>query len=324
MPVTTIILLRHGHRIAWTLDPTTGRYSSNHPYPTRLPADPPLASHGVRQAQETAAYLSTLLRDEVRQDRLRVYSSLFYRCLETLKPTMEKFRELEGHSARHSLRVRGERGLGEWFGKAWFQQPVPADPGRLKKDFFPWVDDSYESRVLPHRFGERIPELHDRVARTLNYVVMDVDEEFEAMGRGGEDVTLLICGHAAQIICSGRALTGLMPENPDNEDFKCFTCGLSRFVRRAKEVALSGVGVVDVADGIDWKTNGGVAGGWDCVENSDCSHLSQGEERGWHFHGDESFDSYASASNVGPITSDGSVKRRIQDAIEHAERGTKL
>jgi transcription factor C subunit 7 len=323
MPVTTILLLRHGHRIAWTLDPTTGRYSSNHPYPTRLPADPPLASHGVRQAQETALYLATLLRDEVRQDRLRVYSSLFYRCLETLKPTMEKLREVEGQSAEQALQVRGERGLGEWFGKAWFHQPVPADPGRLKREYFPWLDESYESKILPNRFGERTPELHDRVARALGRVVMDVDEEFEAMGRGGEDATVLICGHAAQIICSGRALTGIMPEDPDDEDFRCFTCGISKFVRREKELVSVSVGD-DVASVSDWRTSGGVTGGWDCVENSDCSHLSQGEERGWHFHGDESFDSYGPTSNRGPVTSDGSMKEKIEAKNAYVERGSKL
>lgn len=31
----------------------------------------------------------------------------------------------------------------------------------------------------------------------------------------------------------------------------------------------------------DWRAGKGVAGGWDCVINSDCSHLEGGEERGW-------------------------------------------
>jgi transcription factor C subunit 7 len=277
----------------------------------------------VRQAQETATYLSALLRDEARQDRLRVYSSLFYRCPETLKPTIDRLREAEANAHAPSLLVRGERGLGEWFGKAWFQQPVPADPGRLKRDYFPWMDEEYESRVLPNRFGERIPELHDRIAATLERVVQDVDEEFEAMGRGGEEVTVLICGHAAPIICSGRALTGFMPENPDTDDFKCFTCGLSKFVRRSKKNALANTLNGSFYDS-DWRTNGGVAGGWDCLENSDCSYLSQGEERGWHFHGDESFDSYGQASNAGPVICDGSPKPRIGDRSEYEAGGSKL
>ena len=32
---------------------------------------------------------------------------------------------------------------------------------------------------------------------------------------------------------------------------------------------------------IDWRAGKGVAGGWDCVLNGDCSHLEGGEERGW-------------------------------------------
>lgn len=30
-----------------------------------------------------------------------------------------------------------------------------------------------------------------------------------------------------------------------------------------------------------WMNGKGVAGGWECLLNSDCTHLSGGEERGW-------------------------------------------
>jgi transcription factor C subunit 7 len=312
MPVTEILLLRHGHRLAWTLDPTTGKYTSNHPYPTRLPADPPLASHGVQQAIETGEYFaspSSPLSELVKHDRLRIYSSLFYRCLETLRPTVEKLREIEltdsiSRFQKHSpLEVRGERGIGEWFGRAWFVQPKPAEPARLKEEFFPWLDDTYQSRVIPTEHGERIEPLHDRLALTLATIVQDVDEEYSAAGRGAEHVTLLLCGHAAQIIASGRALTGLMPADHDEDDFKCFTCGISRFVRRAVPESAAEHWYFRE----DWRNGSGVAGGWDCVANSDCGHLSQGEERGWHFHGDESFDSYESAKGMSVRTHDGGV-----------------
>jgi transcription factor C subunit 7 len=296
MPVTTVLLLRHGHRLAWTLDPTTGEYSSSHPYPTRLPADPPLAAYGVRQAQETGEFLERQLLDAARRDVLRIYSSLFYRCLETLRPTVERLRkalEHEGTSTRNQRRellVRGERGLGEWFGRAWFKQPYPATPQRLK-DFFPWVDDMYDSLLVPDENGERIDELHDRIALALERVVRDVDREYEQAGRAKEEVTIMICGHAAQIIAAGRALTGEVPDDYDEEDFNCFTCGISRFVRRSP-TEQSEEGHAKDIEAVGWRTNGGVAGGWDCMQNSDCGHLSMGEERGWHFHGDESFDSY--------------------------------
>ncbi len=293
MPVNEIILLRHGHRIAWTLDPTTGKYTANHPYPTKLPADPPLASHGVDQAVETATYLAEQLGELARQDRLRVYSSLFYRCLQTLKPTVDKLRS----SVAPNLQVRGERGCGEWFGHAWFEQPVPATAERLKKEFFPFIDARYQSKVVPDRHGERVEELHDRIARAFTRVIQDVDQEYQSVGRGSEDVTLLICGHAAQIICSGRVLTGEMPDNIDEEDFRCFTCGISKFRRRARDPAY---------DENDWRGKG-VTGGWDCILNSWCGHLSGGEERGWHFHGDESFDSYSPEMGQALVTSAGGL-----------------
>jgi len=316
MPVTEILLLRHGHRLAWILDPTTGKYTSTHPYPTGLPADPPLASHGVRQAQETGQFFCKTLIGFAKQDRLRIYSSLFYRCLETLRPTMETFGESLGFEASSqdklmpTLKVRGERGIGEWFGHAWFVQPKPAEPARLRQQYFPWLDEHYQSRIIPSEHGETIGELHERIAQALARIVQDVDREYAEAGRGEEEVILLLSGHAAPIIASGRALTGQMPDDYDEEDFKCYTCGISRFVRR--KVVVSPDAYYDA----EWKSNGGVAGGWDCILNSDCSHLSQGEERGWHFHGDESFDSYGPALQMGPRVSDGSTRRLRPRTVE--------
>lgn len=323
MPVTQILLLRHGHRLAWTLDPTTGKYTSSHPFPSRLPADPPLASHGVSQARETGTFLAEEFKTQAREGRLRIYSSLFYRCLETLRPTVEGLRrgleqddEFDQSQRKQRLRdleVRGERGVGEWFGAAWFAQPKPGDARMLKERFFPWLEVGYESQVVPDQNGERIEELHDRIARALQAVVKSVDAEFEALGRGREEITVLVCGHAAQIIASGRALTGRWSGDYDEEDFKCFTCGISRFVRRRKAEA-NGDAVERRGDhGSGWRTNGGVAGGWDCVQNSECGHLSQGEERGWHFHGDESFDSYGPGMLK---TSDGGVQEKVTDSNE--------
>jgi len=315
MPVTEVYIIRHGHRLAWSLNPSTGEYSSNHPFPTRLPADPPLASHGVRQAQETGRYLAEHFAEKVKQDRLRIYSSLFYRCLETLRPTVETLlAQIPEHEVqrRKSLQVRGERGLGEWFGHAWFVQPEPASAERLRKDFYPWLDNTYSSRVIPDKHGEKIDELHDRVARALAAIVKGVDEEYVRLGRGEEEVTILISGHAAPIIASGRALTGNVPDDFDEEDFQCFTCGLSKFVRRrlppASTAGQSKPEGEYVYHDKDWRSTGtGVAGGWTCILNSDCGHLSQGEERGWHFHGDESFDSYGQTKNRGIKVSDGVV-----------------
>jgi transcription factor C subunit 7 len=209
--------------------------------------------------------------------------------------------------------------VGEWFGAAPFEQPGPGDWQFLRDKYFPWLEER-ESRIVPDRCGESIAVLHDRLARALEMIVREVDREYEELGRGGEDVTVLICGHAAGIIASGRVLTGKMPEDSSEEDFKCFTCGLSRFVRREKQTVQSSGNEVPEATK-DWRTNGGVAGGWDCLMNSSCGHLSQGEERGWHFVGDESFDSYGP-----PRTFDGShgETKKVVDTNEEKADGSKL
>jgi transcription factor C subunit 7 len=89
------------------------------------------------------------------------------------------------------------------------------------------------------------------------------------------------------MICIGRALTGRMPEDPSEEDFKCFTCSLSKFTRRnipEAPVEKQHIWTLDEPENIpfvDWRGKG-VKGGWDCEVNGDCSFLEKGEERGWY------------------------------------------
>ncbi len=107
-------------------------------------------------------------------------------------------------------------------------------------------------------------------------MIFSLDQEV-----GDEEVAIVICTHAASLIAIGRALTGVMPRDVNEEDFKPFTCGVSKFVRlrveRAK-LARWGKGM-DMPD-IGWRGKG-VGGGWDCVMNGSCEHLSGGAERGW-------------------------------------------
>ena len=84
------------------------------------------------------------------------------------------------------------------------------------------------------------------------------------------------------MIAIGRALTGRIPDDITEDDFKTFTCGISKFERRSlkqpeDEAVGGGLGIPKVK----WKNGRGVLGGWDCVVNGDCSHLEGGEERGW-------------------------------------------
>jgi transcription factor C subunit 7 len=140
--------------------------------------------------------------------------------------------------------------------------------------------------VKSSRFGESIQQLHDRIAYALFRIIERAD-------RNGE-TSIIICTHAAAMIAMGRALTGKMPEDVSEEDFHCYTASLSRYNRRKKdEQIIEDVNVwhpekEDVIPRVRWKGEG-VAGGWDCVLNGDCSFLTGGEERGWRFSGDESF-----------------------------------
>lgn len=175
---------------------------------------------------------------------------------------------------------------------------------------------------MPDVKGESLDGLHERVARALELVVQEVEREYEEMGRSGEEVTLLICGHAAGIIASGRALTGRMPGDYSEEDFKCFTCGLSRFVRRDRKRVPTSSGKRQGEERAgNSRTDGGVAGGWDCLLNSSCEHLSEGEERGWHFEGDESFNSYGPAQ---PSATEGEGVWRVEDTNKETLDGPKL
>ena len=66
--------------------------------PTQIPSDPPLAAYGVHQAEQLANALSAVTDPPI----TRVYSSPFFRCLQTLQPFIEKT----------GLEVRGDNGIG--------------------------------------------------------------------------------------------------------------------------------------------------------------------------------------------------------------------
>jgi transcription factor C subunit 7 len=107
---------------------------------------------------------------------------------------------------------------------------------------------------------------------------------------------IVICTHAATLIAIGRVLTGNMPEDTSEEDFLPYTCGVTTFVRQAKGKENTD-GDVEEWKGpetaipeVKWRGGRGVGGGWTVTKSGDCSFLSGGEERGWRFSGDESFD----------------------------------
>lgn len=186
-----------------------------------------------------------------------VYSSPYYRCLQTISPFVELKRASQEPASASSW-IRPEHGIREWFGSAPWDHPVPASL-KVLKGMFPACCDGYVSAKTPSSKGETLAQLYERVATTLRTLI----ERSDAEGHRA----IVICSHAATIISIGRVLTGRVPSDPEVDDFKAFTCGLSVYRRQR------GDNVTDPSR---------VAlGGWECELNSDCSFLSNGAERGW-------------------------------------------
>jgi transcription factor C subunit 7 len=161
---------------------------------------------------------------------------------------------------------------------------------------FPSYDTEYIPSIIPSSSGETIAQLHDRCAYALQYIITQADAEDYAHrtqtqergpGEGdslGDRTAILICTHAASLIAVGRALTGKMPGDMCEEDFKTYTCGISKFTRRVMPSSvqrLEGRISGEEIPRFNWQHGIGVAGEIDCESNSDCSHLDGGEERGW-------------------------------------------
>lgn len=248
----------------------TGEYTTSIKSPTGIASDPALAGYGVVQAQELAEHLITL--DPPIQ---RYYSSPFYRCIQTINPTVEMAATLTSDPEAH--KIRGENGFGEWYGTARFDHPSPAEP-KLLNELFPRFDAEYKPTIRPSVNGESIGDLHDRAAYALHKVIELSDKE------GVE--AIVICTHAASLIALGRALTGRMPEDIQEEDFRPFTCGLSKFVRKhcdedERTDVIEWAGPETSIPRVDWRDGKGVGGGWELELSGNCSFLSGGEERGW-------------------------------------------
>jgi len=112
-------------------------------------------------------------------------------------------------------------------------------------------------------------------------------EESVGKKRSSDETAILICTHAAPLIAIGRALTGEMPVDMCQQDFKTNTCGISKFKRRTLSVSQSDSELplekveLPITSTAGLRYSKGIVGGWDCVMNSDGAHLEGGEERGW-------------------------------------------
>jgi transcription factor C subunit 7 len=204
----------------------------------------------------------------------RFYSSPFYRCIQTILPTVDAISTTA--TDPETKKIRTENGLGEWYGLARFDHPSPADLSLLKK-LFPSVSEEYTAVIKPSVNGESIDDLHNRAAYALHRIIEQCDKE------GVKAIAL--CTHGATLIAIGRALVGRMPEDITEQDFNPFTCGLTKFVRKSKENMETDVkqweGPETEIPMVKWREGRGVGGGWTMTVDGDCSFLADGEERGW-------------------------------------------
>ncbi|CEJ89308.1 hypothetical protein VHEMI05157 [[Torrubiella] hemipterigena] len=261
MTLKTIYVVRHGFRSAWSVD-QYGNYRASIPSPTGIAADPALTSHGIKQARELATHLA-----QIEPPVDVVYSSPYYRCLQTIAPFVEQQQSLHSQGRLHAgagvdtTKIRPEFGMCEWFGAAPFEHPQPADAQTLK-DLIPAYDETYIPKVRPPPTGETYSQLQRRVSAGIAAII----DQCNAEGK----TSVVVCTHAAVVIVLGRVLTGKIPADMDIDDFQAFTCGVSVYTR--DKTSSSGLPSNSKDTGL---------GDWTCEKNSDCSFLSQGAERGW-------------------------------------------
>ncbi|KAL2851523.1 histidine phosphatase superfamily [Aspergillus pseudoustus] len=322
MPLDTIYLVRHGNRNNWTIDLTKNIYIPEFPTPTGNPADPTLNASGVKQSHELAVHISG---DSFAPKPALVYSSPFYRCLQTIQPVVEELNRRRGDDRsgnKSDLGVRVENGLGEWFGGLPFHAPQPSPSTSLVTQFPTCLTADpathHQSFITPPSHGETLPQLHDRVAATLSAIIAQADAEINTVeAKLAPNVprtskAILISTHAAPMIAMGRALTGQLPSEFSEKDFYVFTAGLSTFVRKRRPTTTSEEAPVpNCGEVSDWRDGKGIGGGWECVRNGETSFLSAGPQSGWHFEGEASFDTSTTMVKV----ADGDVTATVTTAV---------
>ncbi|KAI0257636.1 histidine phosphatase superfamily [Lactifluus subvellereus] len=241
MTLETIYILRHGFRLNWV---TTNWTSA-----TGLPRDPPLAAFGEDQAKEVADYFLSLPED---QRPTAIFSSPYYRCLQTSKPT----------AIALGIPIYAEHGIGEWYSPVepgTGLHPRPSSASALKAHF-PEIDDSWSSVWYPSRRGEDLDAVHDRLAGFVSAFVPEVRRRFAA----APHKRILFVGHAATVIALARSFVG-----DRNLSFRAACCSITVLDRKA------------AAQGDSAQDAGG--GGWTPRILGGGGHLKDGLQRDWGF-----------------------------------------
>lgn len=248
MTLKYIYIVRHGYRSNWLPE------DQQVPPPTGIDSDPCLAPHGVEQAKELAEFISTGLPDKGLPVPQMIFSSPFYRCVETINPTAEKL----------GMKIHLERGISEWFKPNRPVVPIPADH-KVLHGFFENVPDSMEwewATVMPNTAGETEEDIFERCSRFWEKFI----PKFEARYPDLESVIFVT--HAAIKISLGMSLLGYKNNREfltekDGGDSKTTriggaTCSVDAYTREGNEA-------------------------WKMLMNSEVSFLSHGAEMNWHF-----------------------------------------
>ncbi|KAH7104641.1 PGAM-domain-containing protein [Auriculariales sp. MPI-PUGE-AT-0066] len=181
--IERIYIARHGFRANWV--------SSDWITPTNLPRDPPLATSGVTQARELAEHFKSMPLDE---RPTAIFSSPFYRCLQTAAPVAEQL----------NIPLYVEHGVSEWYRPVipgTGLHPRPANATALKQHVQS-IDPSWKSTWLASRSGESVIELYERTRGFLQAFIPRVEFDLDNHQR------ILLMGHAATVISLVHSLVG--------------------------------------------------------------------------------------------------------------------
>ncbi|WOO78239.1 Transcription factor tau subunit [Vanrija pseudolonga] len=265
--IEAIYICRHGYRANWD-DPSittsvTGTYQ-----------DPPLAKRGLEQAQHLALHLTS---DRRTPDLL--FSSPFYRCLQTIEP-------LAGLTG---LPVHVEAGIGEWYTPVREGTGLLPRPGsaHILQQHLPDItlDAKWTSLHFPDRKGETVEELRVRCDGFVETFIPLVEATYP-----DAKVVLLMC-HAATVIGIGRAVSEGSKPDADTQlvgdcarDIRSPTVSLSEYRRRGgKTVRTASWQQSDPYSRSEGPKVGRVIGQWEHVVNADTSFLPNGAEVNWNF-----------------------------------------
>ncbi|WRT64433.1 uncharacterized protein IL334_001365 [Kwoniella shivajii] len=191
-----IYICRHGFRSNW-VDPNIKTS------PTGMNRDPPLAVYGHEQSQILSSFLSDPSKTAPYPTPELVFSSPFYRCIETALPTAKAL-GIAGEEGKDGVKL--EHGVMEWYSPvipSTGLHPRPSKPNSLIPFFPPnSIDPSYCSTVFPSRRGESLKDLHERAEIFIEAWTGKVESTWP------EVKSVVIFAHAASLIALGRALTG--------------------------------------------------------------------------------------------------------------------